>query len=101
MQTGEKTAISTNVYTTEVARAIVDKIRYENTATKGLRETLNDIVSISGTVMVTDLNGKLAEKCHTQSVFTAVVIGFRAICKQSWVTPRLSSPSVDTNKLPC
>ena len=47
---------------TEEARANADKIRDENTATKGFRETLHDILPISGTVMVTYLNGKLVEE---------------------------------------
>ena len=61
VQTGEKTAISINVYPTEEARANGDKIRDES-ATKGFRETLNDIVPISGTVMVSYLDGKLVEE---------------------------------------
>ena len=60
VQTGEKTAISINVYPTEEARANGDKIRDES-ATKGFQETLNDIVPISGTVMVSYLDGKLVE----------------------------------------
>ena len=59
---GEKTAISINVYPTEESRANADKIRDENTATKGFRDTLHDIVPISGTVMVTYLDGKLVEE---------------------------------------
>ncbi len=62
VQTGEKTAISINVYPTEEARANADKIRDEKTATKGFRKTLHDIVPISGKVMVTYLNGKLVEE---------------------------------------
>ena len=62
VQTGEKTAISINVYPTEEARANADKIRDENTATKGFRETLHDIVPISGTVMVSYLNNTLVEE---------------------------------------
>ena len=47
---------------TEEARANADKIRDENTATDGFRKTLHDIVPISGTVMVTYLDGKLVEE---------------------------------------
>ena len=62
VQKGEKTAISINVYPTEEARANADKIRDENTVTKGFRETLYDIVPFSGTVIVAYLNGKLVEE---------------------------------------
>ena len=62
VQTGEKTAISINVQPTEEARANAEKIRDENTATKGIRESLHDIVPISGAVMVTYLHGELVEE---------------------------------------
>ena len=62
MQTCEKTAISINVYPTEEARANADKIRDENTVTKGFRETHHDILPISRTEIVTYLNGKLVEE---------------------------------------
>ena len=47
---------------TEEARANADKIRHKNTATRGFRDTLHDIVPISGTVMVTYLDGKLVDE---------------------------------------
>ena len=62
VQTGEKTAISINIYPTEEARANANKIRDENTVSKGFRGTLYRIVPFSGTVMVDYLNCKLVDK---------------------------------------
>ena len=61
VKTGEKTAISINVYPNEETRSRADKIREDNMA-NALKNAVTEVVPLSGEVLVTFLDGELIDE---------------------------------------